>query len=88
MKTPSRCRQPKAIYGTNSYAYRQLRRNDTEAAAVYRFMKDDIGFECIVSTLAAILKSRCPPPRFPTADDARANNTAFPDWNAISYQDS
>lgn len=83
--------QPKAIYGANSYAYRAIAgANDTEAAAVYRFMKDDIGFECIVSTLdGRILKKQVSTPAaFPKLlDDARAKLQQFPDWNAISYQD-
>ena len=81
--------QPEAIYGANSYAYRAIAgANDTEAAAVYRFMKDDIGFECIVSTLdGRILKKQVSTPAaFPKLlDDARAKLQQFPDWNAIGY---
>lgn len=83
--------QPSAIYGANSYAYRAIAGADaTEAAAVYRFMKDDIGFECIVSTLDnRILKKQVSTPAaFPKLlDDARAKLQQFPDWNAIGYQD-
>ncbi len=83
--------QPKAIYGANSYAYRAIAGADaTEAAAVYRFMKDDIGFECIVSTLDnRILKKQVSTPAaFPKLlDDARAKLQQFPDWNAIGYQE-
>jgi hypothetical protein len=83
--------QPKAIYGANSYAYQAIAGADaTEAAAVYRFMKDGIGFECIVSTLdGRILKKRVSPPAaFPKLlDGARAKLQQFPDWNAIGYQE-
>ena len=83
--------QPNAIYGANSYAYRAIAgANDTEAAAVYRFMKDDIGFECIVSTLDnRILKKQVSTPAaFPKLlDDARTKLQQYPDWNTIGYQE-
>lgn len=83
--------QPKAIYGAGSYAYTAIAgANDTEAAAVYRFMKDDIGFECIVSTLdGRILKKQVSTPAaFPKLlDDARAKLQQYTDLNTIGYQE-
>lgn len=83
--------QPSAIYGANSYAYRAIAgANDTEAAAVYRFMADGIGFECIVSTLdSRILKKQVSTPEaFPKLLDSVAGKLpANVDLDAISYQD-
>ncbi|MEL7608346.1 MAG: hypothetical protein AAGU74_02450 [Bacillota bacterium] len=83
--------QPIAIYGSGGYAYRAIAdADDTEAAVVYRFLKDKIGFECIVSALdGRILKKQVSTPAaFPKLlDDAMAKLRQFSDLNAAGYQE-
>ncbi|MEL7609189.1 MAG: hypothetical protein AAGU74_06750 [Bacillota bacterium] len=83
--------QPEAIYGASSYLYRAIAgADDTEAAAVYRFMKDGIGLECIVSTLDnRILKKQVSTPgAFPDLLDSVSEKLPQnADLNALGYQE-
>ena len=56
--------EPTSIYGQGSYAYRAIAgADDTEGAIVYRFSKDNIGFECIASAVdGRILKKQVSTP--------------------------
>lgn len=56
--------EPAAIYGQGSYAYRAVAgAEDAEAAIVYRFSKNNIGFECIASAAdGRILKKQVSTP--------------------------